>query len=125
LLTFILNNRTKFWGHIIPIYQAKNVDHLLKDGDRLPSGFHEFVGLILSGNVYNTDIQKGILTLVRDKGTEGLSDKQLGVIKGLLKQWEYECGGCGNELEWNEIDIYGVSNLCDYCQHVVDKTMKD
>jgi len=110
----------------IPIYNNKNNTRAMMSGDYSGTEFTAFLEKILdTGQCSDNSTQEGILKRAIDKGTDGLSSKQISVLRKIVEPFDMKCGRCGLDIPLSEIDVYEGGDLCGYYLHNAEKSAKD
>jgi len=89
--------------------------------------FKEFLQDIVNLEVLESK-EIGIAKLVIDKGYNFLTKKQKYVFDKNVVGFYYieECKRCSINIPWSEmLNAYDNNNMCGYCEHVFEKTMKE
>ncbi len=107
----------------IPEYNKNSLFLAQRDGDHYYTEFAEFISQVLERDLYEDDVERGILAYVNDNGTEKLSDKQMFRLKQIVERYaNEECLICSESIPLSEaLDIEENNGLCSYHKYQMDK----
>ena len=69
---------------------------------------------------------RGIARQALDRGIDSLSDRQRYTLeKGLVEYVMLECPDCGEQIEFDDMEIAMFNGRCGYCQHRYERIMSE
>ena len=87
-------------------------------------GFIDYLENIVKN--IDDETTKGIAKLAVDRGIDSLSDKQKYVLeKGLSDYVMLECPDCGEQIEFDNMEIDMFNGRCSYCQNRYERIMSE
>ncbi len=87
-------------------------------------GFIAFLEYIVENIEDSTT--KGIAKLAIERGVGFLSDRQRYTLEnGLVDYVMLECPNCGEQIEFDDMEIAMFNGRCGYCQHRYERIMSE
>lgn len=107
----------------LPEYNKGSLYLAKRDGDHYYTEFAEFISQLIERDLYDDDVERGILAYVKENGTDKLSDKQKYRLEQIVDRYAHEeCSICSEPIPLNEaLDIDENDGLCSYHKHQMDK----
>lgn len=69
---------------------------------------------------------RGIARQALDRGIDSLSDRQRYTLEnGLVDYVMLECPNCGEQIEFDDMEIAMFNGRCGYCQHRYERIMSE
>lgn len=107
-----------------PDYDFSDLEHAEQDGNYPVAMFGAFISQLIEFQMYDNEVQAGILAFVKSNGTARLSNKQRYHFDIVVSRFAGKrCDICQEEIPWEEvIDFVDEGKkLCSYHEHVMSK----